>query len=78
MTGLSFVTELTLFLINLFNNSLLVGVNHPLWLVINMILLVGTFLMFALGLIAIYVGKTFIESQKRPFFIIESIKENKK
>ena len=43
MTGLSFVTELTLFLINLFNNSLLVGVNHPLWLVINMILLVGTF-----------------------------------
>lgn len=77
ITFTSLLTEFILWLINVINNDLLSGVDHPLWFIINIILLVGTVLLFFIGLIAIYVGKTFIESQKRPFFIIESIKEPK-
>ena len=78
VTFLSFLTEFILWLIYAINNSLLAGVNHPLWLIINFILFIGTTLLFFVGLIAIYVGKTFVEAQNRPFFIIESIRKSDK
>jgi len=76
LTGLSIVTQIVLFIINLVNPTTLTMFNHPLWLVLNIMLVAFTIIIFFLGLIALYVGKTFIESQNRPFFIIESIKED--
>lgn len=73
ITGLSLVTQLVLFLINLFNVNLLANINHPLWLIINVILVVSTLLFIMLGVISIYVGKTFVETQNRPFYIIDEI-----
>lgn len=77
LTGLSALTQLVLFIISLFVQNFLPGLDHGLWLVLNVILVSFSIVIFFLGLIAIYVGKTFIESQHRPFFIIESIKEDK-
>lgn len=74
LTGLSIITQLVLFILNLLNPAILAMLNHPLWLVLNVILVAFSIVIFFLGLIAIYVGKTFVESQHRPFFIIESIK----
>lgn len=74
ITGLSVLTQLVMFIINLINPALLAVINHPIWLVINVILVSFSIVIFFLGLIAIYVGKTFSEAQHRPFFIIESIK----
>lgn len=77
LSFLSILTQLTLFIIGLFVNNFLPGLDHSLWLVLNVLLVSFSIVIFFLGLIALYVGKTFIESQQRPFFIIESIKEDK-
>lgn len=74
LTGLSVVTQLVFYIINLLDFSLLSGFDHSLWLVINVLLVSFSIVIFFIGLIAIYVGKTFVESQHRPFFIIESVK----
>ena len=75
ITGVSSLTELVLFTINLVNSSLLNGINHPLWFLLNVLFFVTTILLFVLGIISIYVGKTFVEAQKRPFYIIEDVVE---
>ncbi len=74
LTGLSVVTQLVFYIINLLDFSLLSGFDHSLWLVLNVLLVSFSIVIFFIGLIAIYVGKTFVESQHRPFFIIESVK----
>lgn len=74
LTGLSVVTQLVFYIINSLDFSLLSGFDHSLWLVLNVLLVSFSIVIFFIGLIAIYVGKTFVESQHRPFFIIESVK----
>ena len=76
LTSLSIVAQLVLYVINLINPALLGMFDHGLWLILNVILVSFSIVIFFLGLIALYVGKTFIESQHRPFYIIESIKED--
>ncbi|MGI6714315.1 MAG: glycosyltransferase family 2 protein [Bacilli bacterium] len=76
ITALSSVTQLTLFFINVFDHALLAGINHPLWFIINIILVISTLVFVMLGVISIYVGKTFVEAQNRPFFLIERIYED--
>ncbi len=76
ITGLSILGQIITFVISHFNPGSLTMINHPLWLILNVILVSFSIVIFFLGLIAIYVGKTFIESQHRPFYIIESITEN--
>lgn len=76
LTSLSIVAQLVLYVINLINPTLLGMFDHGLWLILNVILVSFSIVIFFLGLIALYVGKTFIESQHRPFYIIESIKED--
>ncbi|NLI94803.1 MAG: glycosyltransferase family 2 protein [Erysipelotrichaceae bacterium] len=78
ISGLSLFIQFILFIINAANNTLLTRVNHPLWLTINMILLIGSLILLVLAVIAIYVGKTFNESQGRPFYIIDEVIEAKK
>lgn len=74
LTGLSALTQLVMFIINIVNPAILAMINHPMWLIINVMLVSFSIVILFLGLIAIYAGKTFIESQHRPFFIIESTK----
>jgi len=74
LTMLSVIGQIVLFIINLLDPASMMMFDHPLWLVLNIILVSFSVVIFFLGLIAIYVGKTFIESQHRPFFIVESVK----
>jgi len=75
--GLSSVTQLVLFILDVTNVLPIPFLNHGIWLVINISLLLTTVLLLCLSLLAIYLGKTFSETQKRPFYVIESIKEPK-
>lgn len=71
LTMLSGVTELIFYLAlrNIF-------VNHTIWLLANIGALLTVFLLANLSILALYIEKTFIEAQNRPFYVIESVKEN--
>ena len=43
------------------------------WLVINILLLIGSFILVSLGIMAEYEARIFMEAQQRPFYIIESV-----
>lgn len=77
MTVLSSITQLVLFLLKVFGVLPLPGLNHGVFLIINIMLVGLTFILTSLSLIGLYLGKLFNETQKRPFFIIESVKEGK-
>jgi len=76
--GISSLTQLIFFILHQVDISLLGNINHPIWLMINVVLFTTTLVLFVLGIISIYVGKTFVEAQKRPFFIIEDVIEGQK
>ena len=40
---------------------------------INILLLIGSFILVSLGIMAEYEARIFMEAQKRPFYIIESV-----
>jgi dolichol-phosphate mannosyltransferase len=75
--GLSAVTQLVLFILEMTKVLVLPFLNHGVWLLINVSLFLTTVILLALTIISIYLGKTFNETQKRPFYVIESVKENK-
>ncbi|MCQ3034650.1 MAG: glycosyltransferase family 2 protein [Bacilli bacterium] len=70
---LSTLVELVLFILDLCNVTHLGGLSLLAWLVINVLLIVGTVIMVSLAIMAEYQARTFLEAQKRPFFIIESV-----
>ena len=47
-----------------------------LWLVTNVFLMILTILFFMLAIMSLYISRVFIETQNRPFFVIESIQRN--
>jgi dolichol-phosphate mannosyltransferase len=47
-----------------------------LWLVTNVFLIILTILFFMLAIMSLYISRVFIETQNRPFFVIESIQRN--
>lgn len=51
-------------------------INHLIWAVINAGLILTSIILLNLSIISLYLEKTFIEVQNRPFFVIESVKEN--
>lgn len=51
-------------------------INHLIWAFINAGLILTSVILLNLSIIALYLEKTFIEVQNRPFFVIESVKEN--
>ncbi len=77
MGFLSSLTQLVLFILEVTNVLVLPFLNHGLFLVINISIILTTIILLNLSLMAIYLAKTFNETQKRPFYVIESVKENK-
>ncbi|MFA7449735.1 MAG: glycosyltransferase, partial [Bacilli bacterium] len=77
MGFLSSLTQLVLFILEVTNVLVIPFINHGLFLVINISIILTTIILLNLSLMAIYLAKTFNETQKRPFYIIESVKENK-
>lgn len=77
IAGLSSVAQLVLFILEMTSVLVIPFINHGLFLVINIALILTTVLLLNLSLIAIYLAKTFNETQKRPFFVIESVKETR-
>jgi polyisoprenyl-phosphate glycosyltransferase len=69
LTGISIVTQLTLFFV-----LSLDGIIHLIWLIANVFALLFILLFFILSILALYISRVFIETQNRPFYVIESIK----
>jgi glycosyltransferase involved in cell wall biosynthesis len=72
--GLSSLAELLLFILGL------TGVMAPLpsdglwaWLTINVVSLLVLIVMFFISIMALYLARVFIETQNRPFFVIDEI-----
>lgn len=79
MGGLTFFSallQLVFFILDITNVLTLLWLNQSLFLLINILFFLTTLVLASLSLIAVYVGKTFNESQKRPFYVIESVKES--
>lgn len=76
ITSISLLTQLGFYITDLFINFSF-AVYYQTWSIINVILVIASINMFFLGIMSIYLGKTFAESQNRPFFLIESVKTSK-
>lgn len=70
---LSVITQIILYFV-LTTPSLLI--NHFIWAVINAALISTSVILLSLSIMALYLEKTFVEVQNRPFYVIESVKEN--
>ena len=75
--GLSVIAEIVLFVLSFNPASIFAEVNFGLWLIINAGAFFTLLLMFVLSIMAIYLAKTFVETQNRPFFLIEKVYEVK-
>lgn len=67
-TGASFITQFVLFFVLSFEITI-----HVVWLIANVFLLITSVLFFMLSIMSLYLSRVFIETQNRPFFIIESV-----
>jgi polyisoprenyl-phosphate glycosyltransferase len=47
--------------------------NHLIWLATNIILLMFVLLFFVLSILSLYVSRVFIETQNRPFYVIDQV-----
>lgn len=77
ISGLSFLSQLVFLILELTQTFVTPLLNQTLWTVITLSLFLTTIVLMALAIIAIYLGQTFNETQKRPFFVIESVKDGK-
>ena len=68
LTAASFITQLVLFFV--LNIDIYI---HLVWLIANIFLLITSVLFFMLSIMSLYLSRVFIETQNRPFFIIESV-----
>lgn len=66
--GVSAVTQLTLFFILTLSETV-----HLIWLLGNVMLLLFVFLFFVLSILALYLSRVFIETQNRPFYVIDQV-----
>lgn len=77
LTVISFIAQLVLFILH--KTSTLSFINpdgFSLWLLINVIFLVTSILLVALGIIGLYMSRMYLDTQNRPFFIIEDYIES--
>ncbi len=77
MGFISSLTQLVLFILEMTNVLVIPFINHGTFLAINIAVILTAIILVNLSLIAIYLAKTFNETQKRPFYVIESVKDNK-
>jgi len=77
--ALSAAAQLVLFILGITNvMTPLADVAHLAWLTINIVALLFLFTMFFLSVMALYLARVFIETQNRPFFVIDEVfKSNK-
>jgi hypothetical protein len=66
--GVSAVTQLTLFFVLTLSETV-----HLIWLLGNVMLLLFVFLFFVLSILALYLSRVFIETQNRPFYVIDQV-----
>ena len=77
LTVLSFVIQLVLFILHKTSTLDFVSSNgFGLWLLINVIFLVTAIILVALGIIGLYMSRMYLDTQNRPFFIIEDYFES--
>ena len=73
ITLLSLISQIIMFTLHLCSVINIDTVYMLIWLVINILLLIGSFILVSLGIMAEYEARIFMEAQKRPFYIIESV-----
>ncbi len=76
-TGISVVAELVFFILYLTNVFTLIPLlGFGIWLIINVIFAFGTFILAALAIYGIYLSRITLETQNRPFVIIDRVYTN--
>jgi glycosyltransferase involved in cell wall biosynthesis len=68
LTGLSIVSQIAVYFLFDLDNA-----THLIWLVSNIFATILAVMFYILAIMAIYISRIFIETQNRPFFIIDSI-----
>jgi hypothetical protein len=68
LTFISVVTMVTLAMLALLNETLMV-----IWLASNILSIGLTMIFFILALMSLYLSRVFIETQNRPFFVIDKV-----
>lgn len=72
--ALSASAQLVLFILGITNvMAPLADIAHLAWLTINIVALLFLFTMFFLSIMALYLARVFIETQNRPFFVIDEV-----
>ena len=70
---LSGVAELVLFILHLCNIETLTNFGYGIWLVINVILFITTFVFFTLAVISIYLSQAVEDARRRPTVIVNKV-----
>ena len=70
---LSGVAELVLFILHLCNIETLTNLGFGIWLIINVILFISTFIFFTLGVISIYLSQAVEDARRRPTVIVNKV-----
>ena len=70
---LSGATELVLFILHLCNIETLTNLGYGIWLVINVILSISTFVFFTLAVISIYLSQAVEDARRRPTVIVNKV-----
>ena len=70
---LSGVAELVLFILHLCNIETLTNFGYGIWLVINVILFISTFVFFTLAVISIYLSQAVEDARRRPTVIVNKV-----
>lgn len=74
ISGISFI-----YLVILISQTLILGIDVPGYAsILSMVLLLGGIQLFALGIIGEYLGRTYVETKRRPIYIAKEIIDNGK
>lgn len=74
ITFVSSIGELSLFLVDIIGKfNILNDIYYVLWLIMNVMLIISSFIMVSLAIISQYNARAFAEAQNRPFYIVESV-----
>ena len=72
--GLSWATQLVLFILGITSvMTPLANDAHYTWLIVNLVGFLFLVIMFFLSIMSLYLARVFIETQNRPFFVIDDV-----
>ncbi len=79
MFSLSSVTQLVLYILGITNvMNPLSNNTHLTWLALNVVTLLFLIMLFFLSVMALYLARVFIETQNRPFYVIDEVIQGSK